>query len=288
MQLTPYIHALRIPFEIPVAPGVKVDRFVNCYLATGKEIVLIDTGVAGSERVIFEYIRTIGRKPEEISEILLTHAHPDHIGAARAIKEATGCGIAAHPVEVPWIEDPSLQERERPVPGFRNLVGGGVKVDRILADGDSLAIEGAGTLWVFHTPGHSGGSVSFLMPDGMALFCGDAVPVPGEIPIYEDPVASVTSLNRLKNIGNLRLLLSSWDRPRKNGGIDRAIDGGIGCIERIGREVAGIMREDRTLGPAAITARILARIGLPPTAANPLVVRTILAHMNALKGELDG
>ncbi|MDD1717691.1 MAG: MBL fold metallo-hydrolase, partial [Methanoregulaceae archaeon] len=115
--------------------------------------------------------------------------------------------------------------------------------------------------------------------------CGDAVPVPGEIPVYEDPAASLSSLQRLKSIRNLRLLLSSWDEPRRNGEINRAIDGGIGFIERIGGEVAGIIREDRTRDPAEITALVLAKIGLPPTAANPLVVRTILAHMDAVKGK---
>lgn len=283
MQLAPRLHALRIPFRIPVAPGVTVDRFVYCSLLTGKGIVLIDTGVAGSENVIYEYIRTIGRNPEEISEIFLTHAHPDHIGAARAIKEATGCGIAAHTLEIPWIEDPALQERERPVPGFRNLVGGGVKVNRVLTEGDILPVEGVGTLRVIHTPGHSAGSVSFLWPEEMALFSGDAVPVPDGIPIYEDPAASLSSLRRLKSIGNLRLLLSSWDEPRRNGEIEPVIDRGIEYIGKIGRETEIIVRKNPTLGAAGVTSRILPEIGLPASAANPLVVRTILAHMKALK-----
>jgi glyoxylase-like metal-dependent hydrolase (beta-lactamase superfamily II) len=129
MQVTPAIHALRHPFQVPVAPGIVLDRFVNSYLIVGETITLIDTGVASCETRIFEYIRSIGRDPSEISLVILTHSHPDHIGAARAIREATGCSVAAHPAERAWIEDVERQNRERPVPGFATLVGGPVPLE---------------------------------------------------------------------------------------------------------------------------------------------------------------
>jgi hydroxyacylglutathione hydrolase len=97
MQITPAIHALRHPFKIPVAPGIAIDRFVYSYLLVGETITLVDTGVAGCENIIFDYIRSIGRDPREISLIILTHSHPDHIGAARSVQEATGCSVMAHP-----------------------------------------------------------------------------------------------------------------------------------------------------------------------------------------------
>ena len=117
MKLTEHIHALKIPFQIPLGPGKTLDRFVYVYLVQGAEICLIDSGVKGSEEIIFNYLKDIGRKPEEISLLLLTHAHPDHIGSARTIKQATGCTVAAHPDAQAWIEDTELQFRERPVPG---------------------------------------------------------------------------------------------------------------------------------------------------------------------------
>ncbi len=46
MQIVPFIHALRHPFIIPVAPGIALDRFVNSYLVYEETIALIDTGVA--------------------------------------------------------------------------------------------------------------------------------------------------------------------------------------------------------------------------------------------------
>ena len=143
MQITPAIHALRHPFKIPVAPGIAIDRFVYSYILAGETITLIDTGVAGCENSIFDCIRSIDRDPDEISLIILTHSHPDHIGAAKAIREATGCSVMAHPAERAWIEDVDQQNRERPVPGFSSLVGGSVRLDHELAEGDVIDTDGS-------------------------------------------------------------------------------------------------------------------------------------------------
>ena len=142
MQITEHVHAIKIPFQITIAPGKTVDRFVYLYLIYGKKIYLIDSGVASSEKTIFEYIKKTGRNPDDISMIILTHSHPDHIGAARAIKEASCCTVAAHPGEKSWIEDVGKQSKERPVPNFNSLVGGSVVVDHIIKDGDVLDLDG--------------------------------------------------------------------------------------------------------------------------------------------------
>jgi glyoxylase-like metal-dependent hydrolase (beta-lactamase superfamily II) len=197
MQITKHIHAIKIPFQIAIGPGIKVDRFVYVYLIYGKKIYLIDTGVATSEKMIFDYIRKTGRNPEDISLIVLTHSHPDHIGALHEIKRATGCTIAAHHGERSWIEDVEQQQRERPVPGFHSLVGGSVLIDRILENGDILDLDGI-RLEVFHTPGHSRGSISLLLPEDRALFTGDAIPLAKDLPIYDDVLASVRSIKKIK------------------------------------------------------------------------------------------
>jgi len=75
LQITPIIHAIRHSFRIPIAPGITFDRFVYSYVIYGDTIVLIDTGVAGSENQIFEDIRSTGRNPSEIALIILTHSH---------------------------------------------------------------------------------------------------------------------------------------------------------------------------------------------------------------------
>jgi len=90
LQITPTIQAIRHSFRIPIAPGITFDRFVYSYVVYGDTIILIDTGVAGCEKQIFENIRSAGRDPSEIALIILTHSHPDHIGAARTIHRHPG------------------------------------------------------------------------------------------------------------------------------------------------------------------------------------------------------
>jgi glyoxylase-like metal-dependent hydrolase (beta-lactamase superfamily II) len=143
------------------------------------------------------------------------HTHPDHIGASRTIKGETGCAVAVHTAEKAWIENVQLQARERPVPGFDSLVAGSLAVNRLLEDGEVFDLGCGLKLQVFHTPGHSKGSVAILLLGYQALFSGDAIPVPGELPIYEDVPASVASIKKLKAVPDIRYLLPSWDEPRK-------------------------------------------------------------------------
>ncbi len=282
MQITPSLHALRHSFKIPIAPGVAIDRFVYSYIIYGEMITLIDTGVAGCEKTIFEYIRSTRRDPSEIALIILTHSHPDHIGSAAAIQRLTGCSVAAHPAERPWIEDVSLQNRKRPVPGFATLVGGSVRVDHELVDGDTIEPDETrtGEMLVLHTPGHSTGSVSLFLHREGALFSGDAVPVAGEIPIYDDAVASMMSVKRLRSIAGVRGLLSSWDAPQTGDDAYLQMDRALEYLRKIQKTVLAFSREGIT-DPMEITRNTVSALGLPPEAVNPLLCRTVAATLRA-------
>ncbi|MFA5266785.1 MAG: MBL fold metallo-hydrolase [Methanoregula sp.] len=282
MQITPAIHALRHPFKIPVAPGIALDRFVYSYILAGETITLIDTGVAGCENAIFDYIRLISRDPREISLIILTHSHPDHIGAAKAIREATGCSVMAHPAERAWIEDVDRQNQERPVPGFSTLVGGSVQLDHELAEGDVIDTDGTEEyeIQVYHTPGHSAGSVSLLIQAERALFCGDSVPVEGDLPVYDDARQSVRSVKKIQAIRGIRVLLSAWDEPRMGDAAYRQMDRAIAYLQKIHETVIAVSA-DGTTDPMEIARRAAPLIGLPPQAVTPLLARTLAANMRA-------
>lgn len=280
MQITPSIHAIRHSFRVPITPNSSIDRFVYSYLIYGETITLIDTGVAGGEVRIFEYIRSTGRNPSEIALIILTHSHPDHIGSARAIQRATGCSIAAHRAERAWIEDVDLQNRERPVPGFATLVGGPVQIDNELENGDAIEPDEtrAGEMQVFYTPGHSAGSISLFLHNEGALFSGDAIPVAGDLPVYDDALLSVRSVNKLKTIRGIRVLLSSWDEPRKDGYAYRQMDLALEYLQHIHEVVldsAGVGNTDLM----ELTIKSAAVLGLPPQAVNPLLARTFAANL---------
>ncbi len=280
MQVGNKVHALKIPFYVTSPSGLTMERFVYVYLIYGScEICLIDAGVVSAEEVIFDYLRRTGRRISEITLIIQTHSHPDHIGATRAIKGETGCAVAVHPSEKAWIEDVELQARERPVPGFHSLVGGRVAVDRVLENGDVVDLGCGLKIQVFHTPGHSRGSLSLLLLGYMALFSGDAIPVAGEMPIYEDASASVLSLKKLREIKGINHLLSSWDEPKKEAEAYRHIDAGLNYLQRIHEAVIAAAGGDPDPEPTALCRSVLGNLGLPPEAANPLVEKSLLSHL---------
>jgi hydroxyacylglutathione hydrolase len=280
MQISPSIHAIRHSFKIPITTSSSIERFAYSYLIYGETITLIDTGVAGGEVQIFETIRSSGRSPSEIALIVLTHSHPDHIGSANAIQQKTGCSIAAHPAERAWIEDVDLQNRERPVPGFTTLVGGSVNIDHELNEGDSIEPDETreGEMQVFSTPGHSAGSISLFMHNEGALFSGDAIPIPGDLPVYDDALLSVRSVNKLKTIRGIRVLLSSWDEPLKDGYSYRQMDLALKYLQYIHEVVldsAGVGNPDLM----ELTIKSAAVLGLPPQAVNTLLARTFAANL---------
>ena len=97
-------------------------------------------------------------KGRKVLAILLTHAHNDHIGAAREVADAVGAPIYLNP------EDQVLWEQVYP----------DSKPDRDLADGDQFQVGGA-TLRAIHTPGHSPGSTCFHLESEATVFTGDTL-----------------------------------------------------------------------------------------------------------------
>jgi hydroxyacylglutathione hydrolase len=280
MQVKEDIHALKIPFEV-ATPGGNMPRFVYVYLITGEKICLIDSGVSDSENIIFDYLKEIGLKPNDLSLLILTHSHPDHIGAAAAIKRKTGCRVAAHAAEKAWIEDINLQARERPVPGFFQLVGGPVAVDSILEDKDVLDLGGDLDVEVIHTQGHSAGSISLWIDKHRTLFSADAIPIAGDLPIYEDILSSVRSLQRLKALPEIDILLASWDDPQQGSRAYQRIEEGIDYLERIHKAVRKSAKDNSSTNPMELCRQVLGELDLLESLANPLIARSFQASLKA-------
>jgi glyoxylase-like metal-dependent hydrolase (beta-lactamase superfamily II) len=137
----------------------------NCYLVYCQdtlECAVIDPGAEPDK--IFRLIGHLGLKP---TALINTHGHVDHIGANRDIKDKFDIPLYLHEADLPMLKSVLLSElsfflgaKESPPP------------DKLMEEGDEIKI-GNVSLSVFHTPGHSPGSVS-LMGDGI-LFSGDTL-----------------------------------------------------------------------------------------------------------------
>ena len=279
--MAPTVHSLNIPFKVPLAPGKHLDRSVNLFIVEAETLTLVDAGVKGSDKDIFHKVRRIGRRPQEITRLILTHSHPDHIGAAKEIVAATGCEVVAHAAEKEWIEKPSVQNAQRPVPGFDTLVSGPVRLDATVKDGEVLNIGGS-TLTVIHTPGHSKGSISLWSPSIRTAITGDAVPVPGEAPIYDDAFSTIHSMHGLRKLG-METMLSAWTGPLEGQDIIRRLDAATLMVQTIHRSVVR-HANDRKVTPEVVSA-VMKDIGLPPAAMNPLLSRTVLSHLQYNAGK---
>ncbi len=208
--MDPIIHPIKLDFQ--VTPTVQ--RYVWLYLIEGQEgCYLIDAGVAGAETVVEARLHTLGRDLADLKGIFLTHAHPDHMGGAAALREKSGCTVYASAGEQPWIEDVDLQFRERPIPNFYTLAGHSVPVDQILTHGDRVSLEPGLILEVVGTPGHSADELSYRLPKARCIFTGDAIPVLGDIPIWVHREDARQSLLRLRDLPETDTFYPAWDVP---------------------------------------------------------------------------
>ena len=270
------IHSLKINFEISVSRELKLPRFVNLFCIEGESIHLIDSGVSDAMNDIQLFTEKTGRNLTEIKTIVLTHSHPDHIGAAKLIREKTGCEIYAPLAEANWIENTELQFQERPVPGFHKLVAGDIKVDHKIDDGDFITLEKDIVLQTISTPGHSAGSTSYFFKEEKALFSGDAILLPGEIPIFENVQQYFNSLKKIKSL-KPRTIYSAWDQVRKEDEITQIIDQSANYIHHIqntAQKIAGLFKEHNS---SEFCKAVLNELNLDENMANPLLLKSFLS-----------
>lgn len=109
------------------------------------------------------------------------------------------------------------------------------------------------------------------------LISGDAVPLPGDLPIFTDWRASVDSLARLRQIPGVEWLLSSWDQPRQGEEVQAVLANGQAWLERIRVCVGEEAGKITTTDPLGLCRAVVARLGLPAAAVNPLVAKSFVS-----------
>ncbi len=138
---------------------------VNCYILADektKEAVVIDPGDDAGE-----ILKIIREKGFNVKYIINTHAHFDHVGANKALKEATGAALLLHEADAPVLATVSNQSHSF---GLSPVVS--PPADRYLKHGD-IVTAGEVALKILHTPGHTPGGIS-LLEEGM-VFTGDSL-----------------------------------------------------------------------------------------------------------------
>jgi glyoxylase-like metal-dependent hydrolase (beta-lactamase superfamily II) len=194
MEIVQGVHQIKLPLPA----GGALDH-VNAYLVEGsKSNLLIDTGLDTPDAfaALRDGLRFSSFGFKDISQIVVTHIHPDHYGLADKLKQMSGAQVALSEIEeslidsryvnmnnllqevrklfgdngVPEDELSELAEASMPVREFVGIVSPDIK----LKDGDKIS-TGSSEFKVLLTPGHSSGHICLYEPKRKFLFSGDHI-----------------------------------------------------------------------------------------------------------------
>ena len=239
-EIIPGIYWIKLPMLDGDDAGLD---FVNAYVIKGNSgYLLVDAGwsTAGSFAALKNGMIKIGADIKDISQIIVTHVHPDHYGMAGRIKKISGASLAMHHIEEGFINsryvsmdmliheiDLLLLANGVPPKMITALSQATVGLqqyvvvtypDIILHDGQIVS-TGPFNFKVIWTPGHSSGHICLYEPDKKIIISGDHV-LPSITPnvsvhpqAIENPLGRYfNSLNELKML-DVAFALPGHEKP---------------------------------------------------------------------------
>ncbi len=186
------------------------------------EPAIVDTGIASSPAEgMAPALQALGRRIEDVRWILLTHGHIDHVGGAFALWELTGrrARVVIHEADAPflrsrrahvdeyltgrgaYLHDPAGEATQ--TDAAQTAISGELEPTMHVTGGETLSLGGDITVSVRSIPGHTHGSVAYVIDGQNDVFVGDAVQVHGAangFPGFVDPIAYRASLKRLRDV----------------------------------------------------------------------------------------
>jgi glyoxylase-like metal-dependent hydrolase (beta-lactamase superfamily II) len=139
-------------------------------------LTLVDTGQHGSATRLFRALDRVGRRPEDLRTVVLTHFHGDHTGEAARLKEFTGVTVVAGAADAGVIEGREPYRRHASAVAHALYDIRLHRFPRVAVDhaaSDRTEVDGG--LQVLPAPGHTEGHVVVWAADHRALLAGDAV-----------------------------------------------------------------------------------------------------------------
>jgi hydroxyacylglutathione hydrolase len=213
-----------------IVPGIHQIDGVNgnCYVIARDGLILIDTGLPRSSKKILNYIQdTLKRNPSELSTIILTHHHIDHIGTVSELKNLSGAKVAVHEADADFVSGRKSHPAPKGGRGFLYRLLGiffrseFVEPDIRLRNGDTIA-----GLTCIHTPGHTPGSICLLDPVSKVLFAGDllrfdGIKIAGPPPQFTPDMDEAERSIRMIATFDFDILLSGHGIPLKSGAAEK-------------------------------------------------------------------
>jgi glyoxylase-like metal-dependent hydrolase (beta-lactamase superfamily II) len=139
----------------------------NCTLLANlesREAIVVDPGDE-----IADILARLARHHLTLKQIIVTHAHIDHVGGAAQLKRVTGAPVLFHPADLPILDMLEMQAGWLGIPTPEK-----VALDQSAHDGLATGIPGL-EAEVIHTPGHTPGSICLLFPKQELLLAGDTL-----------------------------------------------------------------------------------------------------------------